>query len=151
MATTYLIDSNILVYSYDIDSPYYEKSMELMETRVLKGEINACIAHQSLYEFYAVITDPKRVRAPLEQNKAMEIIELFQNAVNLKKIFSLSTTLNTTMKLLKKYPVLKQNIFDLILVATMLDNGIKGVYTANEIHFKPFDFLEVINPLKGIS
>ena len=39
MATTYLIDSNILVYSYDIDSHYYEKSRELMETRVLKGEI----------------------------------------------------------------------------------------------------------------
>ncbi|MFH0775095.1 MAG: PIN domain-containing protein [bacterium] len=148
MATTYLIDSNILVYSYDINSPYHKKAKELMDRKVFLGKINACIAHQTLYEFYAVITDPKRVVSPLNPVKANEVIEAYQKAVNLRKIFPLSTTLKTTIDLLKKYSVSKQTIFDLVLIATMLDNGIKGIYTANEVHFKPFDFLEVINPIK---
>jgi len=144
MAITYLIDSNILVYAYDVDSPYHKKAKELMDKKVLSGKINACVAHQTLYEFYAVITDKRRVGSPLESGKARGIIEACQKAVNLKKIFPLSATLNTVIDLLKKYPVSKQAIFDLILVATMRDNEVKGIYTTNETHFKQFEFLEVI-------
>ncbi|MEW6620911.1 MAG: PIN domain-containing protein [bacterium] len=149
MATTYLIDSNILVYAYDLDSHYHKKAKEIIDKKVLSGKINACVSHQVLYEFYAVITDSRRVGSPLESDKAREIIESCQKAVNLKKIFPLSNTLKTVINLLKKYSVSKQSVFDLVLVATMMDNNIKGIYTTNEAHFKQFEFLEVINPLKA--
>jgi len=34
------------------------------------------------------------------------------------------------------------------MAATVLDNGIKTIYTANEDDFKKFSGIEVINPFK---
>jgi hypothetical protein len=58
------------------------------------------------------------------------------------------TNLQNTLSLLKKYGGAGQKIFDLVLVTIMMDNGIKGIYTTNDVHLKQFEFLEVINPLK---
>ena len=35
------------------------------------------------------------------------------------------------------------DLFDLCLVATMIDNGIKGIYTKDTKYFEKFEFLEV--------
>jgi len=42
----------------------------------------------------------------------------------------------------------RKKIFDIALVATLKDNGISGIYTANVADFEEFSFLKVINPLK---
>ncbi|MDI6736305.1 MAG: type II toxin-antitoxin system VapC family toxin [bacterium] len=147
MVTTYLIDSNILVYAANKNSPYQRFALEVMN-KVIIGKMNACLSYQTLYEFYAIITDPKRVESPISPKKAQETIELYMVASNIKKIFPQKTNLQNTLSLLKKYKVSKQTIFDLVLVATMMDNGVEGIYTTNETHFKQFEFLEIINPLK---
>lgn len=147
MATIYLIDSNILIYSVNENSPHRKPALEIMN-KVITGEVNACLSYQTLYEFYAIITDPKRVESPIPYKEAQKTIELYMKSSNIKKIFPLSANLQNTLSLLKKHNVVRQNIFDLVLVATMMDNGIKGIYTTNETHFKQFEFLEVINPLK---
>ncbi len=147
MAIIYLIDSNILVYAANEDSPHQKLASGIMD-KATTGKINACLAYQTLYEFYAIITDPKRVESPILPKEAQETIRLYMMASNVKKIFSQKTNLQNTLSLLKKYETSKQNIFDLVLIATMMDNGVEGIYTANEAHFKQFEFLEVINPLK---
>lgn len=145
MATTYLIDSNILIYASNEDSEYQPQALEVMH-KVLAREIQACTAYQSLYEFYAVITNPKRVEKPISLQQARETIERYMRARNIRKIYPVKTNLKNVLKLLKKYEVSKQNIFDLVLVATMMDNKVTGIYTRNEAHFNQFDFLEVVNP-----
>ncbi len=59
MAITYLIDSNILIYASVTNSPYQKLALEIMN-KVIAGNINACLSYQTLYEFYAIITDRKR-------------------------------------------------------------------------------------------
>ena len=150
MATTYLIDSNILIYAGNEDSEYHTRASEVMR-KMSVGEIQACIAYQSLYEFYAVITDPKRVEKPVSLQTAREATEQYMKARNIRKIHPLRTNLRNVVVLLRKYEISKQNIFDLVLVATMMDNKVTGIYTNNEVHFRRFDFLEVVNPLQSVA
>lgn len=117
MAITYLIDSNVLIYASNEDSEYQPQALEVMRN-VLAGEIRACIAYQSLYEFYAVVTDPRRVEKPISLQRARATIERYMRARNIRKIHPLKTNLKNVVELLKKYEVSKQNVFDLVLVAT---------------------------------
>ena len=55
-----LLDTNILVYAADKSSLFYEASLLLRE-KGLKGELSFCICPQTLIEFFAIITDSKRV------------------------------------------------------------------------------------------
>lgn len=58
METTYLIDTNILVYAYNEDVEFHEEALKILENALNKN-IHAAIADKSLFEFFAIITDKK--------------------------------------------------------------------------------------------
>jgi hypothetical protein len=45
-----------------------------------------------------------------------------------------------------RHPATRGKIFDLQLVATMLGNGVRKIYTLNRSDFEPFDEIEVLVP-----
>ncbi|MFH1146074.1 MAG: hypothetical protein V1736_00010 [Pseudomonadota bacterium] len=55
-----------LVYAADERSPFHERSKDLRD-RGLKGRISLCVFPQILAEFYAIVTDAKRVSNPRSQ------------------------------------------------------------------------------------
>ena len=142
----YAIDASILVYAYNLDSPFNPRASAFLEEEVLTGNIKACLPYQSLYEFYAVITDPARVEKPVKSEKANEIIETYMRARNIPKIYARKSNLRNVLDLISKYNVAKQEIFDAVLVATLLDNGVDGIITKNTKHFERFEFLKVLSP-----
>jgi len=99
MATTYLIDSNVLIYATNEDSEFHPQALEVVR-KVLEGKIRACVAYQNLHELYAVITDPKRVERPLSPRDAREVIEFYIKARNIRK-----SNISNALELLKKYDV----------------------------------------------
>ena len=143
----YAIDTNILVYAYNLDSPLNTRASSFLEGEVLTGNIKACLPYQSLYEFYATITDPQRVEKPVEPNKAKEIIETYKNARNIPKIYPRKSNLLNVLDLISKYNISKQEIFDIVFVATLLDNRVEGIITRNTRHFERFEFFQILNPL----
>lgn len=142
----YAIDTNILVYAYNLDSSLNPKASSFLEENVLTGKIKACLPYQCLYEFFAIITDVKRVEKPLYPEEAKGILGTYMNARNIPKIYPRKSNLRNTLGLLLKYNITKQEIFDAVFVATLLDNGISGVITNDTKHFSRFDFLSVLNP-----
>ena len=50
------------------------------------------------------------------------------------------------LDLMKRYPIKRQEIFDLQLVATMLSNQVSRIYTFNRDDFLKFTELEVLEP-----
>lgn len=78
-------------------------------------------------------------------NGEIEAVVAVQNLIRI--IAPTSQSIDTLAKLIEKHSPRSQSIFDYLLVATMLDNGIHGIYTANSEHFKHFDSITVINPL----
>ena len=57
------------------------------------------------------------------------------------------TTLERLLGLLERHPVTEQRIFDAFLVATMLDNEVRTIYTQNVKDFQGYPEIQVINPL----
>lgn len=93
-----LLDSNILVFADNEDSPNHQKAKELRE-KARNGEINAYISPQIILEFFAIITNPKRVEKPLSFEDAYKEAEKYLLSHNIKKIHPKETTLERTLNL----------------------------------------------------
>ena len=138
-----LVDTNILVYRADQDSAFHLPSVDLID-RGLRGDISLCLAPQNLTEFYAVITNPKRVANPIAPVDARVEIEGYLQSQNIHKIYQTVDLMPRLLELINKYPPKRQQIFDLQLVATMLVNDVTRIYTFNAKHFQLYQEIEVI-------
>lgn len=144
MEITYLIDTNILVYAYNEDVEFHKKALKILED-ALNNRINAVITDKSLLEFFAIITDKRRVENPVTINEAIEIINLLVDS-NIKILYSSPHIVTKTFELAGKYNIKKQEIFDLNLVAFIIQNKIDTIITANDRHFKNIKEIKVLNP-----
>ncbi|MCP4268792.1 MAG: PIN domain-containing protein [Candidatus Brocadiaceae bacterium] len=142
---TCLLDTNILVYAADETSPFHQDAKVLRE-KGINGEVSLCICPQVLSEYFAIITDPKRVNEPRTQKEAVFEMEKYYSSKNILKIYPGSGVMEKTLDLLKRYNITKQTIFDLQLVATMLSNNVTNIYTLNQADFSKFIEIEVLTP-----
>ena len=142
-----LIDSNILVFSHNIASPFQERAKELLFL-VLNGEIKGVLSPQNLLEFYSVITNPKRVEKPLLIADVSFLVDEYLTSGDISFIYPKEGTSSRAFSLARKYQIRKADIFDTYLIATMLDNDVKIIYTDNDKHFRIFEEIKVINPFK---
>lgn len=130
-----LIDTNILVYSINKSSPFYTTARALVENEERRS--NFVIAQQNLLELVSVLT--KRYRVPLYE--ASSSAHIF--AKHFEIIAPLGTTWVTFTNLARQ---LKKHIppFDIYLAATMLDNGIERIITANTRDFAGLGLKQII-------
>lgn len=96
-----LLDTNILVHAYNSMSPHREKASEIIE-RAARGEIKACLAAQVLYEFFAVITNPKRIENPMRPHEAADLCMNFWESTDIEKLNSTLRTPQTVFNVLKE-------------------------------------------------
>lgn len=140
----YLMDSNILVYAADKRSPYHPKAKAFRD-KAVRGEIAACVSSTVLTEFYAVVTDTKRVANPLNPSQALKEIEAYQRT--LPVLYPTTIAMGKLGDLIEKYQIKGQDIFDAFIVATMLEHGVDRIYTANRKHFERYKEIHVETPL----
>lgn len=140
-----LLDSNVLIYAEQEESPYFNASKALRD-RALTGEVSACISPQVLCEFFAVTTNPRRATDPLTVEEATDQIRRYSESEDLTLIYPGPGIVAQMLSLLEIHPVTDSDIYDLFLMATMLENGVKQIYTFNTKHFTPFSDIEALTP-----
>ena len=69
-----LVDSNVLVYALFGECEQYEPSRALLD-QSQAGQVELCVAPQNLAEFYAIVTDPRRVAVARKPTEALDAIE----------------------------------------------------------------------------
>jgi predicted nucleic acid-binding protein len=69
-----LIDTNVLIYAADSFSPFYQQAKAIRDKGV-NGELNLCLCPQVLNEFFATVTNGKRVVNAISQDEALEEIK----------------------------------------------------------------------------
>ena len=141
---TYLIDTNIIIYAYNQDSELHKQAAGILHD-ALNKEMNAFIADKSLYEFYAIITDPKRVEKPVTTAEAVEVMNFIKTS-DIKIILSTLNTIDILTGLLDKYNIKKQRIFDLVLAAMAIENNIETILTRNDKDFVMIKEIAALNP-----
>lgn len=139
---TTLIDTNVLVYAYNADSEYYAVCRTLLD-RAIKGELSACLAPQILFEFFAVVTNPARVAKPITPADALD--EMTKLADSLPLIMPPMYVHESVINLLRKLGFGSKHIYDVVLAATMLGNGIAQIYTYDVDRFQKIPGIRVLS------
>jgi predicted nucleic acid-binding protein len=140
-----LVDANLLVYAFYPLMPQHTPAKQVLN---LAQDDNAhlCVSSQVLAEFYAVVTHPKRVTPALTAKAALQRIDEVRSLPGLKLLPLPVDVVDRWVRPLRRRPVTRSRIFDVQLVATMLANGVKRIYTFNTKDFLPFSEIEAIEP-----
>jgi predicted nucleic acid-binding protein len=69
-----VVDTNVLVYAVFPAMPDHAASRALLDTANAAGT-NLYVAPQNLIEFFAVVTDPRRVTQPRTPDEALQAID----------------------------------------------------------------------------
>ena len=137
----YTLDTNILVYAADEEYPLHEQAKRLRD-RASREAARASLCLPVLLEFFAIITDPERTRNPLSPDDAWQEVEAYLRAFRI--LYPTSGVIARLGELVQRYQISRQGILDALIVAIMLDNGVEGIYTANEDDFRRFREIKVL-------
>jgi uncharacterized protein len=124
-----LLDTNILVYAMNKDAEQHAVCRDLVE-RAFAQKIEVCLAPQILFEYFAVVTSAKQMTRPLSALEAVEDIERLPGALPL--VHPTTETVTRSLNLVRVLGHTGRHVFDIALAATMLENGVKTIYTFDE-------------------
>lgn len=136
-----LIDTNILVYAYDLADPLRHKKAKQLLEKCWKKEVSYAISSQNLGEFFVIIT--KKVPHPLSIEETEQIISDICSFSGWKVLHYTPETLQRAIKL---YKIKKKQFWDTLIVATMIDAGITEIFTENTTDFSHFAQIKTTNP-----
>lgn len=140
-----LFDTNVLAYAHDSRSKNHEKALELRDA-ALRGELEVCVSYQNIAELYSILTHPSKLSKPYVPAMAAELCELYIASKNIKKIVPAEQTYSEALRLAGQVGATSTKIFDCLLAATAMENGIKTIYTENTKDFKQFKSIKAVNP-----
>lgn len=127
-----LVDTNVLVYAVNIDAREHHASRALLKA-VSDGEVGAALVSQILLEFFAVVTNPRRVERPLTAAAAWGEIDRFR--VIFRVLDPGPSALDELSRLMKARKITGPDVFDAWLVAQMRSCGVSAICTYNAADF----------------
>ncbi len=133
-----LIDSNILIYSLNSDSPKNQAAQDF-----LQSQKKLIFAQQNILESLRILTHPNFPK-PFSTKLAIKAI---REITDQAKIISPTwETLDLALELIGKYRVSGAETFDAYLVATAITNHITEIATDNIRHLRRYSEIQVSNP-----
>jgi len=126
------VDANVLVYAFDTNAPQHSSSRQLLDF-ARTGATTLYVTSQVLCEFYAIVTNSRRVLKPRSSADAVASITGLLSFLHVLPIPARAA--EGWLDLLRRRPVVGGAVFDLQIVAAMLANNVGLIYT-----FNPKDF-----------
>ena len=140
-----LVDTNVLVYAVYPAMEHHAASKALLD-RAQAGEVSLCVTQQVLAEFFAVVTNARRVSTARQPEEALDAIEQFLAMPGMDVLPVLEEVSSRWITLVRQHPVTGGGVFDVQLAATMLVNGVHQIYTFNRPDFEQLGNLQVLEP-----
>lgn len=147
MATKVLIDTNILVYTFIQNSPFYSKLRQFLENLIQDKKVEVCIAEKSIFEMIAVFSSPAFVSQNLNLVELKEYLAYFTENEDFTILYSSQQTTKITLNLFFNSETKKNRIYDLVLAGIAIENDIKIIYTKNIKDFENIQEIKAIDPL----
>ena len=140
------IDTNILIYVNDIESPYHQSATEIFYSYL---DQNKVILHEIvLSEFFAIITDSRKMESPWPTSQAKDYIKTLVDSVQELHFLDIDV-FSMACKDIKKYSIKRYNIYDYLIAYSMKFYGIEKIVTLNKTDFESYEFIkEIISPSK---
>jgi predicted nucleic acid-binding protein len=141
-----IIDTNVFVYALYPASPHYHAAFHLRE-QAQDPTAAFYVTAQILAEFYATVTNPRRVDPPLSVEQALREVNNIQALDGLTILPIPVEVVTRWIELARQHQIRRSDIFDTQIVATMLENAIRRIYTFNVDDFVRYTGIEVVMPL----
>jgi toxin-antitoxin system PIN domain toxin len=144
----FVVDTNILLYAVNPDSPEHERAFAEVE-RYRRGNELWFLTWGVIYEFLRVSTHRTVFERPLSIERGWSWIEAVRACPACRILTETERHPETVRELTHRHPRLAGNpVHDLHTAALMLEHGVPEVRTA-DTDFHQFPFLRVVNPLVG--
>jgi predicted nucleic acid-binding protein len=138
-----VVDTNVLVYALDADAPQHAASRALLQAG-RDAFTTLYVTSQILCEFYAVVTNARRVQNPRSPADALAALSLLLGFLRVLPVPM--RAVEELLRLLGRRPVIGADVFDLQILAAMNVNGIPRIYTFNAGDFTGFPEIDVLTP-----
>jgi len=143
----FVVDTNILLYAADLDSPDHVPCRGLIE-EWRRGRTPWYLTWGVVYEFLRVATHPRVFRNPIPIADAWKFLEALQASPNLSILQETERHSQIVSELFKEIPDIRGNlVFDTHTAILMRENGIRKICT-RDTDFHRFPFVEIIDPLR---
>ena len=133
--TIEMVDTNVLVYSVAASEPQSAASRSFVD-RAKDPTAGLCVFPHLLAEFFAVITNPKRVASAKTPEEALVAIEEFLALPGLTVLPLPAEVVDRWVQLIRSRPAKRAEVFDRQTAAGMLIHGIETIYTYNLADFQ---------------
>ncbi|HHX27945.1 MAG TPA: PIN domain-containing protein [Firmicutes bacterium] len=130
-----VFDTNVLIYAITEGDPHHQSSRRLVNA-VVEGVMPAGVFLQNLLEFFAVVTNPRRVARALTSEEAL--LEIANLRATFQVISPRDTSLDFLSGLVDSTGTTGPHVFDAFIAAQMKDAGIDTICTYNGQDFAPF-------------
>ncbi|MBI2076092.1 MAG: PIN domain-containing protein [Candidatus Aenigmarchaeota archaeon] len=138
-----LVDSNILVYAYDINEKGKRpKALKIIQS-CWEGKLKLCVSAQNLSESFFILTN--KVQYPLSVAEAGERVQAIINSSKWKVFDITKEAVSNAMVLSKNHGMV---YWDSLIASVMKLNGVSTIYTENTKDFSKLPGIEVVNPLR---
>ncbi len=131
------IDTNVLYYAVDRDSPFHDEARKALEGLVEKQM--AVTTQQNMVELVAALT-----KRGASLKEALEIARRYREAIPVFR--PISETLDIFFEKAGTMDLRGSKLFDVFLAATLLSNGVEFIYTYNEKDFQSIEGLKLWKP-----
>ena len=136
-ADPWFVDTNVLVYAFDDDSPDKRKTAR----RLLRDKADQLVlSTQVLGEFYVTVT--RKLGKPLPANRAVEALD----ALCALSVRGLAPPL--VRSAVRRSASSQVSYWDALIIESALDAGAAVLLTEDLQHGQQFEALRVVNPFR---
>ncbi len=143
----YVVDTNVLVYAADADSPFHTPCRDWLDHQRRRPDA-WYVTWGIVYEFLRVSTHSRIMRRPLRTPRAWEFITALLSSPGMGVLIPTDRHADVASEVISELPDLAGNLMhDAHTAILMREHGIKQICTRDS-DFHRFPFLEVIDPLR---
>jgi len=141
-----LIDTNLLVYAVNRDSPQNQSARSFL-SETLEGTKEVYLCWAVFYEFLRVTTHPKVFPKPLTWQEALGFVAGILKSPNVKILYEGEGHCEVLQDVLRLLRIPQGNLMhDAHIAALLKENGLSKIYTC-DTDLRLFPFLEVVDPI----
>jgi toxin-antitoxin system PIN domain toxin len=142
-----VVDTNVLVYAADGDSPFHAACREWLERQRRRPDA-WYITWAILYEFLRVTTHPRVMRRPWNVREAWTFVQRLLASPGLSALVPTQRHPAVAEQVIGEFPHLAGNLLhDAHTAILMREHGIRQICT-RDADFHRFPFLEVVDPIQ---
>jgi len=142
----FVVDTNVLVYAADEDSPYHGRCLDRLNLWRLQAGA-WYLTWGIVYEFLRITTHPRVMRKPWDALHAWQFVSALLASPGIDILVATDRHASVAEQVLAQCPRISGNLMhDAHTAILMQEHGVRRIYT-RDTDFHRFPFLEPLDPL----